>query len=214
MTTDDIQTTNKEELIFDVTETDFAEKVIEKSEEKIILVDFWAPWCGPCKQLTPVLEEIIKEASGTVLLAKINIDENQQLAAQLRIQSIPTVIAFNKKQIANGFQGVIPKPKIIEFIEKISGKAFPINKEKIYEEIKYLMENNNFDEAINKIEDFLSEDSNDAKVISLYIECLSDLKNFEEVSDFINSLSNEIKSNSDIQKAIEKFKITIISDKI
>ena len=69
------------------------------------------------------------------------------------------------------------------------------------------MENNNFDEAINKIEDFLSEDSNDAKVISLYIECLSDLKNFEEVSDFINSLSNEIKSNSDIQKAIEKFKM-------
>ena len=89
---------DKKNYIFNVSESDFVDKVIEKSEDKIILVDFWAPWCGPCKQLTPILEEVIKEANGKIFLAKINIDENQQLASQLRIQSIPTVLAFYKKQ--------------------------------------------------------------------------------------------------------------------
>ena len=94
-----LESMEDENLIFDVSENDFVEKVIEKSENITVLVDFWAPWCGPCKQLTPLLEEVIKEADGSVCLAKINIDENKQLAAQFRIQSIPTVVAFYKKQI-------------------------------------------------------------------------------------------------------------------
>ena len=75
------------------------------------MVDFWAPWCEPCKQLGPLLEEIVKDSKGKIKLAKMNIDENQQLAAQLRIQSIPTVVAFKDKQIVNGFQGALPKKK-------------------------------------------------------------------------------------------------------
>ena len=94
-------------------------KVIEASESKLIVVDFWAPWCGPCKQLTPILEKIISKSGDKVTLVKINIDENQQIAAQLRIQSIPTVYAFKDKQIVNAFQGVIPENQIIEFIRKM-----------------------------------------------------------------------------------------------
>ena len=105
--------------IIDVDELQFNEKVIEGSKEKLIIVDFWAPWCGPCKQLTPVLEKIIKKYSEKINLVKINIDENQQIASQLRIQSIPAVFAFKDKQIVNAFQGVLPKNKLLIFLKNV-----------------------------------------------------------------------------------------------
>ena len=106
---------NENNNIIDVNENDFNDLVIEASLNKLIVVDFWAPLCCPCKQLTPTLEKIINNSQNKVTLAKINIDENQQIAAQLRIQSIPTVYAFKDKQIVNAFQGVIPEKQIIEF---------------------------------------------------------------------------------------------------
>ena len=104
--------------IIEINESDFNEKVIEASKSILLLVDFWAPWCGPCKQLTPLLEKIIKKTGNKVILAKINIYDNQQIAAQLRIQSIPAVFAFKNGQQVDAFQGVIPENKIIEFVEK------------------------------------------------------------------------------------------------
>ena len=127
---------NTKNNILDVDEKSFQNTVIEASDKKLVLADFWAPWCEPCKQLTPILLNIAQENIDKITLVKINIDENQQLAAQLRIQSIPTVIAFYNKQISDGFQGVLPKTKIIDFIEKISGESFPKNKDEFYKEIK------------------------------------------------------------------------------
>ena len=112
---------NENSNIIDVSESDFNDQVIEASEKKLIIVDFWAPWCGPCKQLTPILEKIVKSSVDKVTLVKINIDDNQQIAAQLRIQSIPTVYAFKEKQIVNAFQGVLPEKQVQEFIEKCLG---------------------------------------------------------------------------------------------
>ena len=129
--------------IIDVNEADFNEKVIEQSNEKLIVVDFWAPWCGPCKQLTPILEKIIKRSPEKIILVKINIDENQQIAAQLRIQSIPTVFAFKDKQIVNAFQGVLSEKQVVDFLEKCLG--FKINEdfETFYEEMnKKMLEKN------------------------------------------------------------------------
>ena len=198
---------NNKNFIFDVNESEFAEKIIEQSANNIILVDFWAPWCGPCKKLTPLLEEITQEAGGMISLAKINIDENKQLATQLRIQSIPTVIAFHNKQILDGFQGVLSKAKIIEFIEKISGESFPQNKDEFYKKINELIKNNNFDMAVDELEGFLSENSNDVEAIYLYIDSLSVLERFKDVKKFIESLSDAMISNQKIKKAIDKYKM-------
>ena len=106
---------NNDQNILEINEAEFNEKVVEASDNKLIVVDFWAPWCGPCKQLTPLLEKVMKDFPDKATLVKINIDDNQQIAAQLRIQSIPTVYAFKDRQVVNAFQGVISEKQILEF---------------------------------------------------------------------------------------------------
>ena len=204
---DQINKRKENSHIFDISEDSFQTKVLEASDKQIILVDFWAPWCEPCKQLGPLLEEIIKECNGLAGLAKINIDENKRLASQLRIQSIPTVIAFKNKQIVNGFQGVIPKQKIIEFIEKILGSPLKKDNSEFYQTIENLLEEKNYDEAKNLIEDFLSENSEDGKAISLYILCQMELNQFQELNTFIDSLSDEVLQEKLVQSAIKNYEM-------
>ena len=99
----------------------FAADVIEASREVPVIVDFWAPWCGPCKTLGPIIEKVVTEANGAVKLVKVNIDENQEIARQLRIQSIPTVYAFKNGQPVDGFMGAIPESQIREFVKHLTG---------------------------------------------------------------------------------------------
>jgi putative thioredoxin len=110
--------------ISDVTDNNFQAEVLESDTP--VLVDFWAPWCGPCKQLTPVLEKAVNAAKGKVKLAKMNIDEHPAIPGQLGIQSIPAVIAFSNGQPVDGFMGALPESQIVEFLERLTkGKIAP-----------------------------------------------------------------------------------------
>jgi putative thioredoxin len=111
------------DLIADTTTQTFVKDVVEESKTRPVLVDFWAPWCGPCKQLTPVLEKVVKAAKGKLKLVKMNIDEHptifQQIAQQMGIQSIPAVLAFVNGQPIDGFLGALPEKQITEFVERL-----------------------------------------------------------------------------------------------
>ncbi len=112
-----------DDLIKDVSEADFMAEVIEASQTTPVIVDFWAPWCGPCKTLTPTLEAAVTKAKGAVKLAKVNVDENQMIAGQLRVQSIPTVYAFWQGQPVDGFQGAVPQSELDAFIDRAAALA-------------------------------------------------------------------------------------------
>jgi putative thioredoxin len=104
----------------DTTTQTFVKDVIEESKRQPVLVDFWAPWCGPCKQLTPVLEKTVKAAKGKVKLVKMNIDEHPAIPGQMGIQSIPAVIAFVNGQPADGFMGALPESQVVAFLERLT----------------------------------------------------------------------------------------------
>ncbi len=107
------------DLIKDSDQTKFAQDVLEASRTVPVIVDFWAPWCGPCKTLQPAIEKVVKEAKGKVKLVKINIDQNQMLAQQLRIQSIPAVYAFFGGRPVDGFMGAVPESQVKQFVDRL-----------------------------------------------------------------------------------------------
>jgi putative thioredoxin len=110
----------------DTTTQGFVKDVIEESKRQPVLVDFWAPWCGPCKQLTPVLEKAVKAAKGKVKLVKMNIDDHPAIPGQMGIQSIPAVIAFSNGQPLDGFMGALPEAQVVAFLERLTkGKVAP-----------------------------------------------------------------------------------------
>ncbi len=123
------------ELISDTTTAGFTADVIKASQDVTVLVDFWAPWCGPCKQLTPIIEKVVRESNGRVKLVKLNIDDHPAIPGQMGIQSIPAVVAFSGGKPVDGFMGALPESQIREFIDKVAGPPAKSSAEDQIEEI-------------------------------------------------------------------------------
>ena len=177
------------DLIKDTDAKSFMADVIEVSKKLPVIVDFWAPWCGPCKQLTPILEKVVTQAAGKVRMVKINVDENQQIAAQLRVQSIPAVFAFVNGQPIDGFMGALPESQVKQFIDKLS------NKGSLAEEIaaalkmaEEAMARKEFAEAHDMLSQILDADPANIGALGALVLCLIELGDLDSAAAALASV--------------------------
>jgi len=186
--------------VIDINQDQFIEEVIEKSKAVPVIVDFWAPWCGPCKQLTPTLERVVNKKNGKVILAKINVDENQGIAAQLNIQSIPTVYGFVDGKPIDAFQGAQPESKIETMIDKLI-EATPGNEvPKLLEEAEGLYKEQKYEEAQKIYENLIALDPGNNKTIIGLLRCLTQLRKIEDAKEILSSLDETVLKNPEVLK--------------
>ena len=160
-----------EGLIKETTTQSFVKDVIEESKRQPVLIDFWAPWCGPCKQLTPVLEKVVKAAKGKVKLVKMNIDEHPAIPGQMGIQSIPAVIAFVNGQPADGFLGALPESQVLAFIERLTKDKIGGEEKDLLKFAESALLNSNFAGAADIFAKVLVQDSTNIVALAGLARC-------------------------------------------
>jgi putative thioredoxin len=179
----------------------FAVDVIEASREVPVIVDFWAPWCGPCKTLGPTIEKAVKASGGQVKLVKINVDENQELAQQLRVQSIPAVFAFNDGQPVDGFVGAQSESQVKAFIQRLTGDAGPSPIEKALEQGEAALVAGEVDAAADIFGQILRADAESSRAIAGLCQCLIESGEWEEARQMLDGLEAKFATEPAIQSA-------------
>lgn len=186
--------------VSEATEASFVADVIQASREQPVIVDFWATWCGPCKQLTPILERVVRGAGGRVRLVKVDIDKNQRLAAQLRIQSVPTVYAFYQGQPVDGFQGALPESQVKQWVERLvqmAGGTMPAAD--LLAAAKEAAAEGNHEEAAEILHALVQQEPENAEAIGLYGRALIALGRTEEAKALVATLPSNVESHAEIQ---------------
>ncbi|MES5098697.1 thioredoxin [Agrobacterium sp. BA1120] len=193
--------------IKDTTTANFPKDVMEESRRQPVLVDFWAPWCGPCKQLTPVLEKVVNEAGGRVKLVKLNIDDHPSIPGQLGIQSIPAIVAFQDGRPVDGFMGAVPESQIREFIDKIAGPAAndpAAEIEAALAEAKQLLADGDHQGAAQLFGFVMQVDPENAVAIAGIADCMIALGEYQRASDLLASVPAELLEDPALQTVSKK----------
>ncbi|WP_460019142.1 thioredoxin [Magnetospira thiophila] len=188
------------DLIKDSDIKGFTADVLDASMSVPVIVDFWAPWCQPCKTLGPTLEKLVREMAGAVRMVKINVDENQQLAAQLRVQSVPTVYAFKDGQPVDAFQGALPESQLRTFIDRLTGGAqSPL--EAALAQAQELLDGGDPQNAGALFNQVLHSEPEHAVALAGIARCLIASGDTEAAERFLDGLSDKLKMKSEIQAA-------------
>ena len=190
-------------LVNDVTEASFMADVVEASQTIPVIVDFWAPWCGPCKTLGPQLEKAVIAAKGAVKMAKVNVDENQGIASQLRIQSLPTVYAFWQGQPLDGFQGAVPQSEIDAFIARVieasGGQAADNGLEDAVQAAEEMMTDGTFEDAAQIFAAILEEDANHVVAYAGLVRSHIALEDLDQAEAILNGAPSEISAAPELE---------------
>jgi putative thioredoxin len=199
-----------EALVSDVTEASFMADVVEASQTIPVIVDFWAPWCGPCKTLGPQLENAVIAAKGAVKMAKVNVDENQGIAGQLRVQSIPTVYAFWQGQPIDGFQGAVPESEIKAFVDRVvaaGGGAADGGLDEAVEAAEEMLTEGQAEDAVQTFQAILGEDPAHAGAYGGLVRALIALDNLDEAEATLNGAPAEIADTPELEAAFAQLEL-------
>ena len=189
--------------IINVNEETFMSEVVEVSKTKPVIVDFWAPWCEPCKTLTPLLEDAVKDYVKDLILAKIDIDQNQNIATQLGIQSIPTIYTFFEGKVVDGFQGAKSNSEIIEFVKKSASLSGPGQEvEDLIASAKECIELRDWNSSFDISQKILEKDPENHLGFGNLLRSMIGLEKFNETKELINNLAPEIKNSKPVKEAI------------
>ena len=192
----------------DVDMNNFMAEVVEGSSQIPVIVQFWAPWCGPCKQLGPVLEKVVAAAHGKVKMVRVNIDDNQQIAQQLRVQSVPTVYAFVDGQPVDGFSGAQPESALTQFVEKLSsmgGAGADIAG--MLEAANTAVETQDFAGAMQIYQQVMEADPESADALAGLVRCLTGMQDHQAAREIIDQLNDEFREKPSMQAAISALEL-------